>query len=241
MNLRIKNDPVYQQMCKALNVDADTYLYRDPYHRYERAIKLAYESGYLKKNQTILDVGCLRPELASLLIHQFNSKLTGIDQWEMSDKWSGFVDMKFYNFNLADDFPRLFTEQFDVIFALEVLEHMTDTDAFLERLKSILKPGGALIISTPNINTLRNRLMVPFGYYPIQLEYKNILHHVRLYNGKALVSHLTEKGFKVKQLKGVNFLPYRGPMTNKLYRTLSEKLANRFPTLCMNLIAISTK
>lgn len=40
--------------------------------------------------------------------------------------------------------------QFDVILALEIIEHVSSVDAFLDALKRLLKPGGLLILSTLN-------------------------------------------------------------------------------------------
>ena len=69
-------------------------------------------------------------------------------------------------------------ERFQFISALEVLEHMVDTDAFLKDCNEHLQSNGYLVLSTPNINSLRNRLTVPLGKYPAGLEYRNVIHHV---------------------------------------------------------------
>jgi 2-polyprenyl-6-hydroxyphenyl methylase/3-demethylubiquinone-9 3-methyltransferase len=39
---------------------------------------------------------------------------------------------------------------FDVVLALEIMEHVADVDAFLASLKGLLKPGGLLVLSTLN-------------------------------------------------------------------------------------------
>ena len=41
-------------------------------------------------------------------------------------------------------------KQFDVVLALEVIEHVTDRDAFLHCLGSLVAPGGAAIVATLN-------------------------------------------------------------------------------------------
>ena len=41
-------------------------------------------------------------------------------------------------------------EQFDVVLALEIVEHVTDRDAFLAALAALVKPGGALVGATLN-------------------------------------------------------------------------------------------
>jgi len=39
---------------------------------------------------------------------------------------------------------------FDVVVSLETLEHVSDLDNTLDEIKRVLKPGGFLILSTPN-------------------------------------------------------------------------------------------
>ena len=39
---------------------------------------------------------------------------------------------------------------FDVIVSFETLEHLVEQEAMLEEFKRVLKPGGTLIISTPD-------------------------------------------------------------------------------------------
>jgi 2-polyprenyl-6-hydroxyphenyl methylase/3-demethylubiquinone-9 3-methyltransferase len=40
--------------------------------------------------------------------------------------------------------------QFDVVLALEIIEHVADTDLFYDALAALVKPGGLLILSTLN-------------------------------------------------------------------------------------------
>lgn len=46
---------------------------------------------------------------------------------------------------LLDEHPR-----FDIVLALEVIEHVTDPNQFLQQLKAVTKPGGTVFISTLN-------------------------------------------------------------------------------------------
>ena len=53
-------------------------------------------------------------------------------------------------------------KQFDVVLALEVIEHVTDRDAFLHCLGSLVAPGGAAIVATLN-RTARSFLLAIVG------------------------------------------------------------------------------
>jgi 2-polyprenyl-3-methyl-5-hydroxy-6-metoxy-1,4-benzoquinol methylase len=54
--------------------------------------------------------------------------------------------------------PNTHTGEFDVILATEIIEHVAHPDAFLEKLASLLKPHGTIVITTPNGGYCRNRL-----------------------------------------------------------------------------------
>src|SRR3569833_2617840 len=43
-------------------------------------------------------------------------------------------------------------ERFDIVLAMEVIEHVTDVGAFLARCAAMVKPGGLMVVSTLNRN-----------------------------------------------------------------------------------------
>ena len=43
-------------------------------------------------------------------------------------------------------------ERFDIVLAMEVIEHVTDVGAFLSRCAAMVKPGGLMVVSTLNRN-----------------------------------------------------------------------------------------
>jgi 2-polyprenyl-6-hydroxyphenyl methylase/3-demethylubiquinone-9 3-methyltransferase len=43
-------------------------------------------------------------------------------------------------------------ERFDIVLAMEVIEHVTDVGAFLARCAAMVKPGGIMVVSTLNRN-----------------------------------------------------------------------------------------
>ncbi len=55
---------------------------------------------------------------------------------------------------------------FDVVFAGEVIEHLVDTDIFLDEIKRILKKDGRVIITTPNAASFPRRVLLLLGMNP---------------------------------------------------------------------------
>ena len=105
------------------------------------------------KGLTVLDIGCAGGLLCEPLT-RLGAKLTGIDaaeeNIEVAKRHAG--DMR-----LAIDYRHAAPEDligggetFDVVLALEVVEHVTDVQAFLDAAAALVKPGGILIASTLN-------------------------------------------------------------------------------------------
>jgi 2-polyprenyl-3-methyl-5-hydroxy-6-metoxy-1,4-benzoquinol methylase len=206
----------------------------DPWFRFVRLLAEIERSIDVPRGLEWLDLGCHQGQFLKLVKAKCGVRPTGIDDWDPSlssdDSW------EYLQRNLADDF-RL-ERRFGCVSALEVIEHIIDTDAFLDRIHHHLTPGGHLLLTTPNINSLRNRLTVPLGSYPAGLEYRNHIHHVRLYNAAALVGQLREHGFVVDWLRAVNALPVR-MLRRGLGGTVDRWLANTWPQLCGTLMVLA--
>lgn len=203
------------------------------YYKFRRALTAA--KPYISGNKW-LDLGCHNARFVLMLADQgfdvtgvdvYDPKLKGQDTWEYKQH-----DLNTFPYPLSD-------HSFDVISGLEIIEHIIDTDRYLDEVKRILKPNGVLLLTTPNINMLRNRLRVPLGKYPYGLEYRNEIHHVRLYNVEALTSQLPEHGFTVQSVEGLNLLPIKTHSV-RLLETLSRKAAGLWPSVCSDLIVVAT-
>lgn len=81
------------------------------------------------------------------------------------------------------DIP-LNNNSFDLICALDIIEHVEDDEAALSEVARIAKPGAKLILSTP----LHQSLWTPFD---------DFVGHYRRYEPEALLSLLEQHGFKV--------------------------------------------
>ncbi len=54
------------------------------------------------------------------------------------------------------ELPR--SEQYDVVLATEIIEHVAHPDEFLKRIAELAKPRGFVVLTTPNGSYFRNRL-----------------------------------------------------------------------------------
>ncbi|MBX3020657.1 MAG: class I SAM-dependent methyltransferase [Bdellovibrionales bacterium] len=119
---------------------------------------------------------------------------------------------------------------FDFVTSGEVIEHLLDPDLFLKEAFRVLKPGGRVIISTPNLMAWYNRLLILFGCSPIFVEYSTVdasvgygplkrlkadtmpVGHLRIYHPAALKDSMTLAGFVEPKLKGARFEGTPGPL-----------------------------
>ena len=212
----------------------------DPYYRFGRILEEVQEV-IQTEDGSWLDLGCHHGQFLELANKIFQYKTTGMDDWDLKAELP-FTDFDYFKVDLANsDWTNLIAaNSMNVVSALEVIEHMIDTERFLQNCKSRLVSNGYLVLSTPNISCLRNRILVPFGKYPAYMEYKNIIHHVRLFNVPVIKSLLEQNGFIVKKATAVSFWPEkfnRFPLIEKI----SKGLAKLFPNLCGNLIVIAQK
>lgn len=72
---------------------------------------------------------------------------------------------------------------FDLVIAVEVTEHILDHENFFSEINRILKPGGKLYISTPNILSMKSRFRFlfqgfPYGFKPLNMSQYDGMQHV---------------------------------------------------------------
>ena len=95
---------------------------------------------------------------------------------------------------------------FDLVFAGEIIEHVVDTDLFLDECKRILKKNGYLLLTTPNLSSWINRIRLLLGRQPFYCENRLRIGidagHVRNYVPRELRKQLLEHRFNVKFFTG---------------------------------------
>ena len=80
---------------------------------------------------------------------------------------------------------------------MDVLEHLVDPEALLRECRELLKPGGTLLVSVPNVANITVRLALLFGrfnYAP-----RGILDrtHLKFFTGKSARRLLEAAGLEV--------------------------------------------
>lgn len=188
-----------------------------------------------KGNKKWLDLGCSDGSFVRLLA-SLGYYPTGIDVWDpklkTEDSWE-YIQCDLNIKSIPVD-----SCAYDIISALELIEHIIDTDKLLNEIYRAIKPGGLFILSTPNICMIKNRFRILFGLYPYSIEYQDIIHHFRIYNLHCLKLQLKEHNFRILAAEGEKLLPQKF-LNYKWTKEISTIFARIFPTLCANLIVIA--
>lgn len=106
----------------------------------------------------ILDVGCAQGTLA-LLLAERGHDVTAIDirpqflEYAKSRYTQGQVE-----FLAANALQDQLAGEYDLIFANQIIEHLVYPQELAERLKMLLRPGGELVVTTPNGDYIKNNL-----------------------------------------------------------------------------------
>ena len=183
----------------------------------------------------VLDVGCGNGEIDKLLIEN-NNEVNGIDISETCVRKAKEVGVSAVICDLEnEDFP--FEDKFDVILAAEIIEHVIDTDRFLQKIASSLKSDGELVLTTPNLAALGRRLLLLANKNPhieVSLE-KDSAGHVRYFIKDTLEKLLEKNSFRIISFTSdvVNF--------NASGSVRCVWLAKMFPTLGKSLIVKCVK
>jgi 2-polyprenyl-3-methyl-5-hydroxy-6-metoxy-1,4-benzoquinol methylase len=98
--------------------------------------------------------------------------------------------------------PNELAPPYDVVVAADVLEHLREPAEILEQIRAVLTLGGRLIISVPNIRSLRvlGPLLVRgrFDYQPSGILDRS---HLRFFTRSSLTAMLEDAGFAVEMVR----------------------------------------
>jgi len=199
--------------------------------KYRKALELLGSNP----NEKILDAACGSGVLTNLMAQHIDTKIIGADFSEAAIK---FCTEKYagenVEFILLDLQEKYFKENtFTAIVMLEAIEHFTSpvAETILKNLYAYLKPGGKLIISTPNKNSFWTAIEFLLDAFRLTPRMKNE-QHVKLYTKSSFKKILEETGFTVKRIETTHFIApwmsFLGLKTAEKFHAAEQK-AGIFP------------
>lgn len=100
--------------------------------------------------------------------------------------------------------------QFDLVLALEVVEHVADLPAFIETCGQLLAPGGLMVLATLN-RTVKSYLLAIVGAeYILDWVPRGTHSWEKFVRPHELARHLRRAGFRMTDLKGASYSVFDG-------------------------------
>jgi SAM-dependent methyltransferase len=176
--------------------------------------------------KVIVDVGALydsvswlRERFPSAHIIALNIMPVHLDS--VPDEWAE------KHLGAAESLPNL--GEVDLIFLGEVIEHLVYPQEFLARAVQLLKLDGRILISTPNLASWHNRLLMLFGYSPSNYSMIPGMHlgipprlariaglgygdHIRVFTYKALEELFDTAPWKLDAITSAAAVQHNRPM-----------------------------
>jgi SAM-dependent methyltransferase len=186
-------------------------------------VHLALLSTILRSDDVLLDAGCGDGRFLRMVGESFPGvRLVGADYSPAEVAAATKSGFEVAQANFESELP--FADgDFSVVNLAQVIEHLRDPDRLLEEISRVLRPGGYLVLSTPNLCAWFNRVLVPFGIQPIFYESStrsaragagplrrfrasdHPVGHVRLFTLRALNDLLSLYGFGIEAARGSVF------------------------------------
>lgn len=226
---RVKPDPAWT-----------AFLTTHPKAIERRALQHWYAERFVPKGARVLDVGCL-PPINLLAMRESGIDAEGVDlnpqRFSQANSREGLTVKKC---NIETERLPYDDGGFDAVVFTEVLEHLRiDIPFTLREMHRVLKPGGRLLLSTPNglaLNrlvhiVLQRRIGVPISVAFRELETHGQMGHMREYTRREICDFLPTVGFKVEAVS------YR----ERFFHPLYDLIVGAIPSLRPSVTVVAVK
>lgn len=196
---------------------------------FEIPLRKEFILNQIGRGKRVLDVGCLGGKISQLIMEQ-NNEVWGVEVNPNAAKVAESRGIRVKVANVEDGLP-FNSRFFDVVNAGEIVEHLYDTKNFFAECYRVLKPGGAFLFTTPNLNSLENRIRVATGGYLTMVGAYPEDHfgdHIRVFNLAKIQELCRQTGLEIDTVRGVPWLRSRGSGTGRLTTRLPDRLLDTF-------------
>lgn len=193
-------------------------------HNMDQLACAAREASF--EGAVVCDVGCWDGE-TFLEYGPKGAKLIGLERDEQAVAVAQANGIGAIPADIQATWP-LENQSVDVITSNQVIEHVTDTDHFVQETFRVLRPGGIACVSTENLASWHNIFAQLFGWQPFSVTnvstaqasignpMSNLRHaenlavgwqHVRVFAYRGLIELFQVHGFVDVHIKGAGYYP----------------------------------
>jgi 2-polyprenyl-6-hydroxyphenyl methylase / 3-demethylubiquinone-9 3-methyltransferase len=158
----------------------------------------------------ILDIGC-GAGLLSEPLARLGAQVIGIDPSESNIAAAKvhaarshiLID---YRATTVEEMGNL--ERFDIVLAMEVIEHVTDVGLFLQRCAALMKPQGVMVVSTLNRTLKSFALAIVGAEYVLRWLPRGTHQWSKFVTPAELAQHLHKSRLEIAEQTGVIYTPF---------------------------------
>jgi len=143
--------------------------------------------------EQVLEIGCGRGHTGAMLKRELGCRVTGV---ELNPEVAAAAETRLDRVIVGDIAALDIEDRFDVVLAFELLEHLAEPEAFLTRMKKLVRPGGRIVLSLPNVghySVVGDLLAGRWDYLPIGLLCYT---HLRFFTRRTVEDLLERCGFE---------------------------------------------
>lgn len=231
---------------RLVEVQQTIYNSKNPTRRWLHRARRDWLFAAIQKNcnpdMNVLEVGpgsgLYLPKLA-----ETSKSVTGLDINQAYLNFAATLERQISSLKLVTDDitnSKLEKNSFNLILCTEVIEHIADSQAALNNMKSLLSSGGVLILSTPQKYSPLE-LASKLAYLPGVIQFVRMIYgeavedagHINLMTESVLKSQMNKAGFRIEaQFKSGVYLPviseFGGEWALKLEKWLEKKVRGTF-------------
>ncbi|MCD6517080.1 MAG: class I SAM-dependent methyltransferase [Candidatus Aminicenantes bacterium] len=201
------------------DINESTYSY---YRRFTNSWELAQH--YVKDNMVMLDIQARSGKgtefwiekgvIKKSVLADFSDYLLSLADERLKDKKDYYESVKVLDYRLPFE-----DRYFDLVATYETIEHISDVGAFVRELARVLKPGGIMVLTCPNI------LWEPMHWLAAVFE----IHHSEgphnFLRRKKLLQLFKENDLAVLNENTTIVLPFNNPLSIKMNKKLEKALS----------------
>lgn len=169
------------------------------------------------KGAKVADVGC-GGGLLSEALAAAGAQVTGID---LGEKVIEIAKLHLYESHLTVDYRLQSSAElaaaepasFDAVCCMEMIEHVPDPEALVRDLAAMLKPGGALFMSTLNRTPAAFGAAILGAEYVMRLLPRGTHHYAQFLKPSELARLLRHAGLELEDVSGLGY----NPLTRKAW------------------------
>jgi SAM-dependent methyltransferase len=186
----------------------------------------------------MLDLGCDDGELTLRLAAAAGARRTvGVEMVPDRADLAAVRGIDVHVADLNDSIP-LEDASVDLVVSNQVIEHLADTDRFVQEIHRVLRVGGTAVVSTENLASWHNIGALLFGWQPFSLtnvssrsgglgnpiavhrgaSFAKAWEHLRVFAYRGLRELFELHGFAVQEVLGAGYYPLPASVGRRLPR-----------------------